>query len=278
MLHHSFPTDVNSVGASTSGIAANRSTKVMKREAEFDMLATPTEVTCAVEVFVATALLHREQPNRPEFTIQEIVRRAAQENITGEMRQGVNVHASQHCVANKAPNPNRHKMLYASGKNTRRLLLPGDEIHPDRTGKIFPDLGEVPERYLPLLAWAKQRFNDHRAGTGGPVSDRMESQHKHLHALPDAKGTDVEMETRIDQACFLHLEGKEPVVWLGEMLKLRLAGAHLADGIDPDEHIRQLREGWDWRRYRLTPTFCCTSSKMLVLAAQGRRKSSRAFG
>ncbi len=88
------------------------------------MLATPTDVSCAVEVFIATALLHRENPNRPEFTIQEIVRRAAQENITGEMRSGVNVHASQHCVANKAPNPNRHKMLYASGKNTRRLLLP----------------------------------------------------------------------------------------------------------------------------------------------------------
>ena len=37
----------------------------------------------------------------------------------------------------------------------------------------------------------------------------------------------------------------EPKVWLGELLKLRLAGAHLADGVDPDEHIRQLREGWD---------------------------------
>jgi len=34
-------------------------------------------------------------------------------------------------------------------------------------------------------------------------------------------------------------------VWLDELLSLRLAGAHLADGIDSDEHIRELREGWD---------------------------------
>ena len=34
-------------------------------------------------------------------------------------------------------------------------------------------------------------------------------------------------------------------VWLGELLALRLAGQHLAGGIDPDDHVRELREGWD---------------------------------
>ena len=94
------------------------------------------EVSCAVEVFLATALLHREQPERKDFTIQEIVNRAARENITGEMRSGVNVHASQHCVANKAPNPAKHRMLFATGKHTRRLVLPEDEVHPERTGRF----------------------------------------------------------------------------------------------------------------------------------------------
>jgi hypothetical protein len=215
------------------------------------MLAARTEVTCAVEVFIATALLHREQPNRPEFTIQEIVRRAAQENITGEMRQGVNVHASQHCVANKAPNPNRHKMLYASGRNTRRLLQPGDEVHPQRTGKIFPDLGEIPERYLPLLEWAKKRFNDRDAAQSGDSYSlarnlsQVATQRGRLHELISAKGTGSEHEDIAGEPDSSHAEGQEPKVWLGELLKLRLAGAHLADGIDPDEHIRQLREGWD---------------------------------
>ena len=33
--------------------------------------------------------------------------------------------------------------------------------------------------------------------------------------------------------------------WLEELVRLRLAGAHLADGSDPDEHVPELREGWD---------------------------------
>ena len=116
------------------------------------------DVSCAVEVFLATALLHREKPEREDFEIREIVNRASRENITGEMRSGVNVHASQHCVANRAPNPAKHRMLFATGKHTRRLLLPGDEVHPGRTGKIFPETDEIPEKYQPLLEWAKQRY------------------------------------------------------------------------------------------------------------------------
>src|SRR5580658_2883832 len=110
-----------------------------------------TNVSCAVEVFLAAALLHREQPAREDFTIQEIVGRAARENVAEEMRSGVSVHASQHCVANRAPNPAKNRMLFATGKHTRRLLLPGDEAHPERTGKILPEPSELPENYLPLL-------------------------------------------------------------------------------------------------------------------------------
>jgi len=179
-------------------------------------LPLPTAVSCAVEVFIATALLHTEQPGRPEFTIQEIVNRAAGENINGQLRSGVQVHASQHCVANKAPNPAKHKMIFATGKHTRRLLLPGDEIHSGRTGKIFPEPGEVPEKYLPLLEWAKARYENGRPGSRGastkaPESGSVEAPRRHLQALLD----------------------------------MRLAGAHLADGEDPDDYVRRLREGWE---------------------------------
>jgi hypothetical protein len=175
---------------------------------------SPPEVTCAVEVFLATALLHKEQPGRPEFTIQEIVNRAARENITGELRSGVQVHASQHCVANKAPNPAKHRMLFATGKHTRRLLLPGDEVHPERAGKVFPDPGEVPEKYLPLLDWAKARFES-------AAGDRKRQ----------ATTSDGPPET--------------PRRHLENLLSLRLAGAHLANGEDPDDYVRRLREGWE---------------------------------
>jgi hypothetical protein len=213
------------------------------------MQSAPTEVSCAVEVFVATALLHYEQPNRPEFTIQEIVRRAAQENITGEMRSGVSVHASQHCVANKAPNPNRHKMLFASGRNTRRLLLPGDEIHPERTGKTFPDAGEVPERYLPLLEWTKERFKGFEQRQSSPSQVTSANSGvtlpNRLQSLLDAKRIGISAEKNIRAPGVPSSQGTGSNTWLGDLLELRLAGAHLADGTDPDEYVRQLREGWD---------------------------------
>lgn len=180
------------------------------------------EVSCAVEVFLATALLHKEQPGRPEFTIQEIVNRAARENVSGELRSGVSVHASQHCVANKAPNPGKHKMLFATGKHTRRLLLPGDEIHPQRTGKIFPDAGEVPEKYLPLLEWAKKRY-EAGCGTAGPG--------------PSSAG---EEPTEIS-----NVKTKTSDQWLASLFELEGLGREYWKDVDPDEFVRKLREGWE---------------------------------
>lgn len=177
------------------------------------MQAQMTDLSCAAEVFLATALLHREQPARGDFTIQEIVSRAARENITGEMRSGVNVHASQHCVANRPPNPSRHRMLYATGKHTRRLLLPGDEMHPERTGKIFPDADELPERYLPLLGWARSRYESAKAAV-------------HARSSSDS-------------------EPSGQLRWLESLFELEGLGKENWKGINPDEFVRQLREGWE---------------------------------
>ena|ERR1035437_4987042 len=173
------------------------------------------DVSCAIEVFLATALLHREHPERKDFLIQEIVNRAAKENINGEMRSGVNVHASQHCVANRPPNPAKHRMLFATGKHTRRLLLPGDEVHPDRTGKIFPEAGELPEEYLPLLEWAKARYE---SSTGANFTGVSLSQAQG----PNSAGR-----------------------WLESLFELEGLGKEHWKDIDPDEYVRQLREGWE---------------------------------
>ncbi len=191
------------------------------------------DISCAVEVFLATALLHREQPERKDFTIREIVNRAGKENLAGEMRSGVNVHASQHCVANRAPNPAKHRMLFATGKHTRRLLLPGDEVHPGRTGRIFPERGEIPEKYLPLLEWAKGRY-DHEQGDARrwsldpaeplqPAGDGMKMAGRRIVGEVAKEGP-------------RHLEG---------LLNARGIGAHLAADVDPDDYIRELRAGWE---------------------------------
>jgi hypothetical protein len=116
------------------------------------------EVKVADEVFLATALLHRENPEREDFTIGEIVERAEKENLFGELRPGVRVHATLHCVGNRPPNPGRYRMLYATGARTRRLIRASDEFHPDRTGKIFPDPQDVPTTHQELIDWARQRY------------------------------------------------------------------------------------------------------------------------
>lgn len=159
-----------------------------------------TSVKVADETWIATALLHRENPQRSGFTVQEIVARAEKEQMTGQLRPGVRVHAALHCVANRPPNPGRYRMLFATGKDTRRLYRPGDTYHPNREdSKTVPQRTEIPESYRFLLDWYEKEY---------------------------ASG---------------QLPGKAQ----DSILSLRGLGKELWKGVDPDEYVRQLREGWE---------------------------------
>jgi hypothetical protein len=113
-----------------------------------------TKVRLSDEAWIVTALLHREHPDRADFTISEIVERAKCEGVCGELRPGFRAHVTLHCVANLLPNPGKTRMLYATGKHTRRLFLPGDDSHPDRMGSdALPDRAKLPSAYQDLLDW-----------------------------------------------------------------------------------------------------------------------------
>ena len=115
---------------------------------------TSRQIKVADEVWIATALLHREQPSRRDFRVEEIVERAGREAIAGPVRPGVYVHAVQHCVANRPPNPGRYRMLFETRSGHRRLFRKGDPSHPQREGsKITPNPEELPPSYLGLLDW-----------------------------------------------------------------------------------------------------------------------------
>ena len=117
-------------------------------------IAALPSVKVADEVWIATALLHREHPKRVDFTVAEIVARAERENIAGRQRPGVYVHAIQHAVANVPPSPNRYKLLFATAPDRRRLYRPGDPCDSKRTdSKSVPRRDELPERYRFLLDW-----------------------------------------------------------------------------------------------------------------------------
>jgi len=159
-----------------------------------------TKIRLADEVFIATALLHREHPEREDFTIDEILNRVEKENLFGEVRPGIQAHIYSHCVANRPPQPGLHRMLYATGTGTRRLALASDDFHAERHGKIFPEPDEVPPEYHELIDWAKRRYG--QSGTSG---------------------------------------GR----WLEGIMQMRGLGRELWKGEDPDEYVRQLREGWE---------------------------------
>jgi hypothetical protein len=117
------------------------------------------ELKLADEVWIATALLHREQPHRSDFTVSEIVERVRRERLTPALRPGVRVHANQHCVANRPPRPGRYRMLLETGPNWRRLYRPGDLTDPARRdGKSAPSRGEIPAKYHPLLDWYEATY------------------------------------------------------------------------------------------------------------------------
>jgi hypothetical protein len=117
-------------------------------------VASSARVKVADEVWIATALLHREHPERLDFAVEEIVERATKEAVAGPIRPGVYVHATQHCVANRPPNPGRYRMLFETSPGRRRLFRKGDAYHPSREGaKMTPHVDEMPQGYGGLLDW-----------------------------------------------------------------------------------------------------------------------------
>jgi hypothetical protein len=121
------------------------------------------ELKVADEVWIATALLHREHPDQDDFTVAEIVERARKEGLTPELRPGVYLHANLHCVANRPPNPGRYRMLLETGANRRRLYRPGDPADEARRGgKITPVRAAIPSRYHALLDWYEKDYASRR--------------------------------------------------------------------------------------------------------------------
>ncbi|MGA3211180.1 MAG: hypothetical protein ABSD20_07710 [Terriglobales bacterium] len=115
---------------------------------------TSSELKVADEVWLVTAQLHREHPDKPDFAVEEIMQQAKQMQVAGMLRPGFYVHVQQHCVANRPPNPGRYRMLLEAESGRRRLFRPGDAYHPAREGgKIVPLRDDLPQWYRGLLQW-----------------------------------------------------------------------------------------------------------------------------
>lgn len=133
----------------------------------------------ADDIWVAAASLHRDFPHRIDFSVGEIVERAIAHS---GFRPGLQVHASVHCVASKAPNPGRYRMLHETVRGRRRLFRAEDPYHPHREGgKIRPDKAELQTEYQHLVDWYDKVYN---AATSGEEDAREELRKQALCLLP----------------------------------------------------------------------------------------------
>jgi hypothetical protein len=116
-------------------------------------------MTCADLVWVATAMLSREQPDRTGFSSAEIRGKIDEiEPGNGFASSTIPTHIAIHCVANKKPDPLRHRKLYCNLDETYRLYYPGDTGHPERSnGKTLPKAEQLPPQYRDLLEWYGQQ-------------------------------------------------------------------------------------------------------------------------
>jgi len=158
------------------------------------------KVTAAIkladEVWIVVALLHREHPDAPDFSLKEIEARLVREGLTDLKRPGVYPHLSVHCVANRAPDGGRYRMLFETAPSRRRLFRQGDPYHPKRErGKILPRRPDLPSKYHSLIDWYERVW--------APASP------------------------------------KDPLLALAARYR------DLWADVDPDDYVRQLREGFE---------------------------------
>ncbi len=126
------------------------------------------DLKVADETFLVLAMMHKRFPEAEDFSVREILDFASEMKLAGEIRPGLEIHVRQHCVANLSANPGNYRMLFASGKARRRLLLPGDAVHPSRSGKMWPELDEIPREFHDLIDWAKNRYGYPDVEQSGP--------------------------------------------------------------------------------------------------------------
>ena len=166
---------------------------------------TKPSIKVADEVWITVAMLHQRYPDKPDFSIEEIMdfaRNAQELRVITPLRPGFYVHVVQHCVANRPPSPARYRMLVETAPGRRRLFRPGDLYHPQRAdGKSSPKAFEdLPEYWFNgILEWYRN-------------------------------WTCKNEEDKIKNDPLLAIYGSGRDLWADE---------------DADEYIRRLREGWE---------------------------------
>jgi hypothetical protein len=171
---------------------------------------TLIQLKVADQVWIATALLHLENPERTDFSKQEIRARAEQEDAEGAKRPGISQHISTHCVASKPPNPARHRMLTRTGTGRRRLFRYGDKFHPQReNGNITPNREDLPERYQHLLDWYEAQYDRNASAPMGKSKPEGATAETLMKLMGRISREDADEMIRIIDECCGRVDANE---------------------------------------------------------------------
>lgn len=115
--------------------------------------------TISEDIWLATALLHKERPSQPDFHITEIREKVLRLNPKRARQPGLTTHLSSHCVANKPKHGANVRILTETARGRRRLFKPGDSFDPSRaTGKYLPEKEHLPADLRSLLGWYTEQY------------------------------------------------------------------------------------------------------------------------
>lgn len=130
-------------------------------------------LTVADAVWVGTAVLQRRLGKAGRdtgFSTDTIVNFVQQLHLTKGAQKSIWQHVNQHCVANRPPQPNRSRMLFALGGGVRRLFRDGDRSDPGRKdAPTHPEWEKLPRQYQDLKRWYEEEWNDGVGGMNDPL-------------------------------------------------------------------------------------------------------------
>lgn len=166
---------------------------------------TKEHVKVADELYLIVALLHRENPNSKAFTLSQILDRAKQEGL-GEDRPDQRS-LRLHAYEHAAAN----QPPGARGGRYRMVFRELD----NRIRLLEPSDTVHPERH--------QKFH--------PAADEIPARYHELLDWAMRRNGRVSEEPQLR--------------WLDGLHQLKGLGKEIWKGIDPDEYVRSLREGWE---------------------------------
>lgn len=122
----------------------------------------------SIAVWIATALLHKENPTREGFQGKEIFKKVKELNILRTLDSTLRTHITHHCVANANPYPNKDRKLFRLGNGFYRLYKEGDMVHPGReNGESFPDISKIAPQFQNLIHWYLGEYSSTKISVSG---------------------------------------------------------------------------------------------------------------